>query len=578
MTLPRFMSSWTHALRCVRRSAAVAALLVAPPFAIAGNTFQDFTSNFPPPPDPSQRFMRITDDNVANNGQVGLGQVPSNVGAYDNLTFDFDFRINDPATGADGFGFLYLPVATNGISGAAPALSEEPNVPGMFGVGFDTWNNGDHDDNNPGRGEGSLPDSLSIHWDNAQIGASLDMVTAGLPEAWLENAVTKHARISITPGVGGQNIDLLVTEPSTGLSASMSRFAAGMTQYDGRLGFAGRTGGENQNQDVDNIYSTFTPAGGSPITTLISDFDVGGVSVPVDLTNVAHYQNGSLNSPTLVNGTRFWSRQHDLAPEGVIVPSGPLPPGGGVADGEYELTTDGFGSQQNSIAFDRTLRTMHAGDIVRGRFDIRVVNTNVNTADGMSMMLMDTTVYGETGPLAVGHFAAAPAEDPNFAGVVALGFDTFDNDEDFAAGDPNGCGGGGPCLDRRANSISAHANGAQLDQQFLPNITYDDGNWIRIQFELALVDDGSGGLAGFLDVLATDLTTGEMFPAFGGLAVPNVPANLRVAFAARTGGEWDGQFVDNINIVPEPSSILIALSAFGLVAVGQRRKWLSKIS
>jgi hypothetical protein len=586
------MASWAQLTRRLLRPAAVAALMVAPSFALAANTVQDFSANFPPPPgptpltltgiahlqpgsltgDPSVSFLRLTDDNVGANGQAGLGQVLSNVGAYDRLVFDFDFRANDPAAGADGFSFAYLPVSTYGASGPAPALNEEPNAAGVLGIGFDTWNNDDGTDGTDvglGGVDGSLPDSLSLHWNGTRL-ASVSMLNPilSLPADWLENDMTKHATITIVPGVGGSDVHLLVTEPSSTLTAQpfgtgAGTFVTGLLPYDGRIGLSGRTGGENQNQEIDNMVSTFTPAGGSPIVTLVNDFDSLGPPPPP--------------APTLLGGTPFAAQQHGQPPAGGVVPTFPLPPSGGDADGHYQLTADNIPSQLNSIAFDKTFGTLRDGDVIVGSFDIRVVNTNANTADGMSFMLADTAIYGDTGPLAPG---VNITEDPNNGGMVALGFDTFDNDEDFAAGDPNGCGGGGPCVDRRANSISAHANGAQLDQQFLPNIQYNDGNWIQVQFALTAIDDGAGGLAGLLDVVATDLTTGETFQAFGGLGIPNLPADLRVAFGARTGGEFDGQFIDNVNIehqaaIPEPSSIALAVTAFGLVAFGQRRRWLS---
>lgn len=586
MIANRKSSFWTRALRCVLRSAAFAALVAAPSWILAADTFQDFSADFPPPPapppltlggtaavvpgsltgEPSGSFLRLTTDGINSQvNQAGLSQVPTNVGPYSQLIFEFDFRMNDPATGADGFSFMYLPVSTYGVAGVAPALNEEPNAAGVFGVGFDSWNNDDATDGTDvglGGVDGSTPNSLSIHWNGTRL-TSVSMLNPalGLPADWLENDLTKHAFISLTPSGADQLIDVIVTEPSTGLAAVVSATAVNMPQYDGRIGFSGRTGGENQNQDIDNVVTNFN--NGTVITTLVNDFNTPNPPPP--------------GPPTLLGGTPYAAQQHGGVPAGSIKPTFPLPPSGGLADGEYRLT-ENVGGLQNSIAFDKTFSTLQPGQQILGSFDIRVQNSNANTADGMSFMILDTSIYGDTGPLPASHFAAATAEDPNFPGVIGLGFDTFDNDEDFVAGDPNGCGGGGPCLDRLANSISAHANGVQLDQQFLPNIAYNDGNWIQVQFALSLVDDGAGGLSGFLDVIATDLTTGESFFAFGGVPIADVPENVRFAFAARTGGEFDVQSLDNVNIqqIPEPSSVLIAVTALGLVGFGQRRRLLAK--
>jgi hypothetical protein len=580
--------------------AAAVLLVVAPTLVVAADTVQDFSANFPPPPPPiplvindqahqqagsltgsdgSVSFLRLTDDQndgAGNIGRAGLGQVLTNVGPYDSLVFDFDFRMNDPGAGADGFSFAYLPVANYGNGGSAPNLGETPNFGGGFGIGFDTWNNDDSDDNDPLRAAGSLPDSLSIHWNGGQLGLSLDMVTANggavptvIEEAWLENNVTKHAKITVVPNAGNpadKDITLLVTEPSTGESVTMTRTAVGMPFYDGRVGFSGRTGGEDQNQDIDNLVTTFTPAGGAPIVTVVNNFD--------DFTPPPPQPE-----PTPLGGTPFARRQHGNAPASTIVPSSPpVPPSGGELDGQYQLTHSSE-ALHNSIAFDKTFGTLGDGHQIIGSFDIKIVNDPGDaTADGMSFMLIDTSQYGTTGPLPVGSFfPPGTAEDPNFPGVIGLGFDTFDNDEDFAAGDPTGCppvpGDPTRCVERRANSISVH-NGNQKAQQFLPNVEYNDGNWIRVDFAVNAIDD-AGTLLGTMDVAVTDLTTGETFVAFSGEGLGAIPRDLRVAFAARTGNEWDFQFLDNVNIqhIPEPSTwALMGIAGAGLFALRRRRK------
>jgi hypothetical protein len=599
MMSSRCLSSFARTACRVLGRLAIACVVLAPAFAIGQTTFQDFSADFPPPPpptpltltgsatlapgtltgDPSVSYLQLTQNANGLSGSAGLGQVLSNTGAYESLIFDFDFRMDDPATGADGFGFQYLPVSSFGVSGPAPALHEEPNFAGGFGIGFDSWNNDDATDGTDvglSPGDGSTPDSLSLHFNGARL-ASVSMLNPAvgpggpLPPAWLENNTTKHATITVVPdaGAGGSFVHLLVTEPSSTLVAEPfgagGMLVTGLSPYDGRVGFSGRTGNENQEEAIDNLTSTFDPAGPDPpFTTLINNFDSAAPPPPPQ--------------PTILGGTPFAARQHGGPPPGTIVPTfPPIPPGGGPAEGHYQLT-DNTGGILNSIAFDKTFGTLADGHQIIGSFDIRVVNTNVNTADGMSFMLADTTLYGETGPI-----GGSPnvSEDPNNPGMVALGFDTFDNNEDFLAGDPTGCGpqdppavGSGPCIDRRANSISVH-NGAQVDQQFLAGVTYNDGNWIRVDFALTAVDNGTGGLNGLLDVVVTDLTTGATFPAFGGLGVGTLPTDLRVAFGARTGGEFDFQLLDNVNIthIPEPSTYALAcVAAAGLYLVRRRRK------
>jgi len=180
-------------------------------------------------------------------------------------------------------------------------------------------------------------------------------------------------------------------------------------------------------------------------------------------------------------------------------------------------------------------------------------------------------------------------EDPNAPGIVGIAFDTFDNDENFAAGDPNGCGGGGPCADRLGNISSAHSNGAQVDVQFVPDdaldtpavandtISFVNGNWIHVDATITLADNGSGGLGGFLDMVLTDTVTGNTFQPFAGIALPFVPQDMRLAFGARTGGAFDEHAVDNVLLsytpVPEPSTfVLFGLASAGLYMARRRKK------
>jgi hypothetical protein len=104
-----------------------------------------------------------------------------------------------------------------------------------------------------------------------------------------------------------------------------------------------------------------------------------------------------------------------------------------------------------------------------------------------------------------------------------------------------------------------------------------NGNWIRVDATIELVDNGSGGLGGLLDVVLTDTLTGNTYQPFFGVSLPFVPQDMRLAFGARTGGAFDDHGVDNVLLsytpVPEPSTfVLFGLATIGLYVAHRRKK------
>jgi len=185
---------------------------------------------------PTGNFLRVVNDGV--NGQLGVVAFDrsSLLGPFPWLRIAFDFRIGGQGNGADG-------------------LSEEPNLAGSFGLGLDIHDNGAVD---------VSQDSLSLHWNGSKV-AEADLT--GLMD--LENNVFNHLEVLLVPTLGGANVTVVVTPdaygiaPGSPLTVFDSYFLPGLTRYEGRLAFSGRTGGLNANHDIDNVVAQFVPEPGS---------------------------------------------------------------------------------------------------------------------------------------------------------------------------------------------------------------------------------------------------------------------------------------------------------------------------
>ena len=552
----------------------------------AADTVQDFTAEFfpPPPSDPwritqvgagpsapgfvaggipfdasaAPRFLRLTHEENSQNNSIALNQEVS--GAYDELLFAFDLRFTGKDNGADGIGFAYLNSANFGSStlSATPGFSEDPNLAGTFGVSFDTWNNGLPNDT--GAPNGTIPNSVSLHFDGTVV-STIDLTPTDIP--LLESGNWLSVGIQIAPVVGGSNVSVILQEHEdldlngdgeTNLdfvAAFSNEFVAGLSPYDGRVAFAARTGGENANQDIDNVVIQHT----SGVTTQSFAEDFNTTFVP-----------GVQQPPALVGGTPFVLTMGGAVPGASIAPD--VDGAVGVADGHLRITPE-LGGNNNSAGFEQTHG--NAPSIV-ANFDARIRDVNqTGREDGMAFVLLDVDTYGSDGmaPFPAGFVA----EEPNLASGFGLGFDTFDNDEDGFF-DPDGCGNGGACVDRVSNHVSLHWNGQNLgDNLFVDPAELDFGSGDYHNFNIS-IDEVAGGSNVSLTVI--DGSDGSVHNLITDLLVTGMsfPNGSRAAFYGRTGGAFDFHEFDNLNIqfIPEPASLtLLSLGVFGLV-LGQRRR------
>lgn len=531
-------------------AAVVAAGVVTFAFAInapANDTVQDFSAEFNPSPPPLRMlvqqngsdpgpelstvnawdgsFLRLTHEVNSQNASVAWNQVYE--GDYEALQVDLDFRMTTGGSGADGIGIAYFNSSLLGedTSTLTPSFSEEPNFTGSWGIGIDNYNNGDNDG-----GE----NTVSLHWDGQLlISESIDFESDIFT---FEDGIERTATILVEPSGGGSQISVTIAEEGLDPITPIDEFVAGMLPYDGRLAIAGRTGGANADQELDNLRLTVTPIGGAPTLVMHEQFN----DIP---------EPPAVVPPTILGGTPFTRTQFNETSN----PGPTLTPGNGPAetDGFMRLATQ-VGSQSNGIAFDQTAESL--GETITVEFDFRILNefNASGSADGMSFVLMSTELDGAAGPM-----PQAVSEEANLVGAIGIGFDSYDNDEE-GINDPDGCGDGGACVDRRANHISLHWDGSWVDVNddgvsdnkdyvWLDRDELDlvNGEWNHATIVVATVEDGAN-----LSMTIDDGSDGSTHAIFEEQFMEDAEfvESVRAAFGARTGGAADHHDIDNVNI------------------------------
>jgi len=216
---------------------------------------------------PTGDFLRLTNDGV-NSQNNSYAYDSADFGSFPQISATFDFRISSPdSQAADGFGFMLIPTAVYGNSGAgAYALGtpfEAPNFAGVFGVGFDIYP--------------SATNLLSVHWDGIQV----DSVALNPADVDLVAGVFHSVDLSLAFVPGGANLSLsLVPDvygtPGAPVTAFSDLFIAGFSPYEYRVQFGGRTGGANADIDIDNI--NVTPVIPAPGAILLGSIGIGCVS------------------------------------------------------------------------------------------------------------------------------------------------------------------------------------------------------------------------------------------------------------------------------------------------------------
>lgn len=230
---------------------------------------------------PSGDFFRITP--AAGGSQNTLAFDRTTAGSnIESITATFDFRMDGSA---DGMGFVLLNTANHGATGAGPAISEDPNVAGSFGLGFDIFNNGGPDPNN---------NHLSLHLNGAQVAGG----AFGDPGLDISNGVFNRANVLIDFIAGGANVTVQITPdvfgtPGATITPINGFFISGFNPYENRVAFGARTGGAVSNHDVDNINVSYvlTANAVAPEPGTLALIALGG-ALPLALAIRRHRSNG----------------------------------------------------------------------------------------------------------------------------------------------------------------------------------------------------------------------------------------------------------------------------------------------
>jgi hypothetical protein len=236
---------------------------------------------------PTGKCLRLTQ--ATNSGLNTCAFDRTQTGPVGHVVADFDFRIGDSTDGrshgADGIGFVLLNTTTPNNAGdprygttsglgTDPQITEEAQTIASLGVGLDTWDNDfaviDPNDNhisvtycdNPQRdANGGNGASESVGNVGILYAVSLTPYNYKLHRKTLpDNDPFDHFHMTLDVVTGGANVTVTITpagkDPITPVNGL---FIPNFTPYEMRVAFGARTGGENENHDIDNINVTFAP-------------------------------------------------------------------------------------------------------------------------------------------------------------------------------------------------------------------------------------------------------------------------------------------------------------------------------
>ncbi len=224
------------------------------------------------------------------------------------------------------------------------------------------------------------------------------------------------------------------------------------------------------------------------------------------------------------------------------------------ASNYYRLTQSGVGSTNNIIAFDLT--SPGKASHVVGSFDFRIGGTLGCHADGIGLVLIDTSNFGTTG----NGPSIAEEGSTNRGGGLGIGLDDYNNGNPYdttSIGLPNSTDGdevsvnllniGPPRFDfvYAVDLYTLTNSGYNMHQDFL-----DDGTtpFDHCDFTVDIDPNGGAAVSVYITSSQQDSTSGQRFKALSVVVPALLPYEMRVGFAGRTGGCDDTHDIANVNI------------------------------
>ena len=216
----------------------------------------------------------------------------TDLGAFDLVVADFDFRIEVPmdTERGQGMSFALLKTSDYGTTGSVapnllpPNVAEEPNFLNSLGVGFDLF------EPTP---TGNI-NRLSIHYNGALV-QEFDATKA----MNLADGIWTHARIIMRPGGGYSDVTVILT-PCGGPSVMVvDQFPVpGFLPYEGRGYFAARSQNQYADHELDNVHLQFLDNSMSVVGFDTGCASVGEMENEINLTVVRF---GNINQTVTAN-------------------------------------------------------------------------------------------------------------------------------------------------------------------------------------------------------------------------------------------------------------------------------------
>ncbi|MCZ6792978.1 MAG: lamin tail domain-containing protein, partial [Planctomycetota bacterium] len=202
---------------------------------------------------------------------------------------------------------------------------------------------------------------------------------------------------------------------------------------------------------------------------------------------------------------------------------------GGPTGRFLELLRDGQGGLANTVGF---ARVFGPAALVAAEFDFRMPTEAGHAgccgerADGFGFALVDTAVYGNSGP---GPFVGNIVwERPRFPNAFCVGFDIFD--------------GSG-----NENTVSLNWNGVEVAARRVDQFPLNNGVFNRCRIEIR--QDGNASLVRVTIIPDVHGRAGAPAVIFEDHRIPGMtPFDSRVAFGGRTGGAFVALALDNVDV------------------------------